>query len=326
MKKQKEKMMKKKDELMEDTKVGQLIGELKDGEIEEFDATTTDGFVKQFILRVQRVDVSGLASQLAFFFLLSLFPLLIFMMTLLPFLNLDQVQIFMFIREYAPESVASLIETTLGEVLSKRSGGLLSVGILATIWSASKGVNALTKALDRSYYTENERNAFMTRIMSVVFTIMLVGVVVVALVLPVFGQQIGTVLFSYFGLEEGFTTLWNNIRWSLSIVLIFSVFTAMYWIIPSKKLPFKTVLPGSIVATVGWVITSLGFSYYISHFGNYSNTYGSIGAIIVLMMWLYISAIILIVCGQLNAVVYDRLKVAGKINDRGSRPIPSNDK
>ena len=100
----------------------------------------------------------------------------------------------------------------------------------------------------------------------------------------------------------------------------------MYWIIPSKKLPFKTVLPGSIVATVGWVITSLGFSYYISHFGNYSNTYGSIGAIIVLMMWLYISAIILIVCGQLNAVVYDRLKVAGKINDRGGRPIPSNDK
>ena len=113
MKKQKEKMLKKKDELMEDTKVGQLIGELKDGEIEEFDATTTDGFVKQFILRVQRVDVSGLASQLAFFFLLSLFPLLIFMMTLLPFLNLDQVQIFMFIREYAPESVASLIETSL---------------------------------------------------------------------------------------------------------------------------------------------------------------------------------------------------------------------
>src|SRR5690554_2229371 len=96
---EKNKFVEKKDEVMEETKVGQFIDDLKDGTIEEFDATTKDGFIKQFIIRIQKVAVSGLASQLAFFFLLSLFPLLIFMMTLLPFLNLDQTQILLFIKE-----------------------------------------------------------------------------------------------------------------------------------------------------------------------------------------------------------------------------------
>ncbi|MBF4502189.1 YihY/virulence factor BrkB family protein [Savagea sp. SN6] len=302
----KNKFVEKKEELMEETKVGQFIDDLKDGSIEEFDATTKEGFVKQLIVRIQKVDVSGLASQLAFFFLLSLFPLLIFMMTLLPFLNLDQTQILLFIREYAPENVASLIETTLKEVLGNRSGGLLSIGALATVWSASKGMNALTKALNRSYYVEETRNFAVARMMSVVFTIMLIVAITGALALPIFGEQIGLVIFSYLGLENGFMQVWNQLRWLVPFLMIFITFTLMYWVVPSKRLPFMTILPGSIIATLGWIVTSLGFSFYISNYGNYSSTYGSIGAIIVLMMWLYFSAIILIICGQLNAVLYDR--------------------
>lgn len=304
----KNKFIEKKDEIMEETKVGQFIGDLKDGEIAHFDSTTKDGFVKQLVVRIQKVDVTGLSSQLAFFFLLSLFPLLIFLMTLLPFLNLDQMQIFDFIREYAPDNVASLIETTLKEVLNNRSGGLLSIGALATIWSASKGMNALTKALNRSYYVIEGRNFAIARVMSVAFTIMLIAVIVLALALPIFGQQIGVVVFSYLGWEDNFVQLWNKIRWLLPFALIFVTFTLIYWVVPSIKIPLRTVIPGAIIATVGWIATSVGFSFYISNYGNYSSTYGSIGAIIVLMMWLYISSIILIACGQLNAVVFDRDK------------------
>ncbi|MEK3936456.1 YihY/virulence factor BrkB family protein [Sporosarcina sp. FSL W7-1349] len=283
-----------------------FVEDIKDGDLEKFDVTTSQGFLKELIVRIKKVDVTGLASQLAFFFLLSLFPLLIFLMTLLPFLNLDQGEVFLFIREYAPESVAQLIEKTVGEVLDNRHGGLLSIGAIATIWSASKGMNALTKALNRSYFAAETRSFLVARGMSVVFTIALIAVLVVALVLPVFGQQIGTLAFSYFGLEEGFLKLWGSIRWIAPPILIFLVFAAVYWVVPNLKIRLKSVIPGAIFSTVGWIVTSLAFSFYVGNYGNYSNTYGSIGAIIVLMMWMYFSAIILMLGGQLNAVMTER--------------------
>lgn len=283
-----------------------FVEDIKDGDLEKFDVTTSQGFFKELIVRIKKVDVTGLASQLAFFFLLSLFPLLIFLMTLLPFLNLDQGEVFLFIREYAPESVAQLIEKTLGEVLANRHGGLLSIGALATIWSASKGMNALTKALNRSYFAAETRSFLVARAMSVVFTIALIVVLVIALVLPVFGQQIGTLAFSYFGLEEGFLKLWGSIRWIVPPILIFLIFAAIYWVVPNLKIRLKSVVPGAIFSTVGWIVTSLAFSFYVGNYGNYSNTYGSIGAIIVLMMWMYFSAIILMLGGQLNAVMTER--------------------
>ncbi len=283
-----------------------FMDDVKEGDLEKFDVTTVSGFLKELITRIRKVDVTGLGSQLAFFFLLSLFPLLIFLFTLLPYLNLDQSEIFLFIRDYAPASVASLIEDTVGEILSKRNTGLLSIGALATVWSASKGMNALTKALNRSYFTEETRNFFVARGMSVVFTIMLISVLIVALVLPVFGKQIGIFAFSYLGLEAGFLSIWNNLRWIIPPFLIFGVFTILYWLVPNLKLNIKSVLSGAAFATLGWILTSVGFSYYVSSFGNYSNTYGSIGAIIVLMMWLYFSAIILMLGGQINAVMSER--------------------
>lgn len=299
----------KKEGIMDNTSLTKFIKDVKDGDLEQFDVTTMHGFCKELLVRIKKVDVTGLASQLAFFFLLSLFPLLIFIMTLLPFLNLDEAQIFLFIRDYAPVSVAVLIEETLGEVLDNRNGGLLSIGVIATIWSASKGMNALTKALNRSYFTEETRSFVVARGMSVVFTIMLIAVFIVALVLPIFGQQIGVVAFSAFGMENDFLYLWNQLRWIIPPILIFLVFTVVYWVVPNLKVRLKSVFPGALFATVGWIVTSLGFSYYVSSFGNYSKTYGSIGTIIVLMIWLYFSAIILMLGGQLNAVMTERVAV-----------------
>lgn len=297
---------KKKSKFMEDTAIRKFVDEIKEGELNDFDVTTVNGFIKELLTRIKKVDVTGLAAQLAFFFLLALFPLLIFMFTLLPYLNLDHAEIFIFIRDYAPESVASLLEETINDVLSQPNGGLLSFGVVATIWSASKGMNALTKALNLSYFQEQSRSFIVERGMSVVFTVMLIAVVVVALVLPVFGQQIGMFAFSYLGLEEGFLKLWSSLRWFLPPILIFSVFSLIYWLVPNIRLQYKSVILGSIIVTIGWIVTSLGFSFYVGNYGNYSNTYGSIGAIIVLMLWLYLSGIILMIGGQINAVMRDR--------------------
>ncbi|WP_363322186.1 YihY/virulence factor BrkB family protein [Sporosarcina highlanderae] len=301
-----EKVNREKNGFIKNSYIMKFIGDLNNGDLEKFDVTTTAGFWKELLVRIKKVDITGLGSQLAFFFLLSLFPLLIFLITLLPFLNIDENQVFLFIRDYAPESVFKLIRDTLQEILANRNGGLLSIGALATIWSASKGMNALTKALNHSYFVEETRSFIVARSMSVIFTIALIGVLIIALLLPIFGEQVGYLAFSYFGMEEGFMKLWGNLRWSIPPVLIFLVFTVLYWAVPNLKIRLKSAIPGALFATVGWILTSLAFSFYVGSFGNYSKTYGSIGAIIVLMLWLYFSAIILMLGGQLNAVMTER--------------------
>ena len=290
-----------------------LLGKLKllhlkkkEKEDRPFDVTTSKGFFQELLARIKQVDVTALGAQLAFFFLLSLFPLLIFMVTLLPYLNLQQDQLLNILETYAPGEVYSLIAGNLNEALSNRNGGLLSLGILAAIWSGSNGMNALIKSLNRSYGLEETRPFLIARTISIIFTLLLILLLVVALVLPVFGEQIGTFIFSYLGYEQGFLSVWNSIRWTIPPIIIFIVFMLLYWVAPNRKLYLKSVIPGAIFATLGWILTSFAFSLYVSSFGNYSATYGSIGAIIVLMMWLYFSGIILMLGGQINAVMQER--------------------
>ena len=275
---------------------------------EQIDSTTIRGFLQDMMYRIRTVDMVGMAAQLAFFFLLSFFPLVIFLVTLLPYLNLKQEQIFEFLKGITPPDVYMLVEDILREVLSNYNGGLLSVGILGTIWSASRGVNALTRALNRAYDVES-KSGVKNRLWSLLFTIALVGAVLIALVFPVFGQQIGNLLFSYIGLEgTSVETFWTLILWSTPLLLIFSVLWIMYWAIPniSHGLKYIKVTPGAIIATLGWLILTYGFSYYIQNFGNFGMTYGSIGGVIILMLWLYFLGMVIIFGGLVNASIAKR--------------------
>jgi len=275
---------------------------------EQIDSTTIKGFVQDMMYRIRTVDMVGMAAQLAFFFLLSFFPLVIFLVTLLPYLNLKQEQIFEFLKGITPPDVYILVEDILREVLSNYNGGLLSIGILGTIWSASRGVNALTRTLNRAYDVES-KSGVKNRLWSLLFTIALVGAVIIALIFPVFGQQIGNLLFSYIGLEgTSVETFWTFILWSTPLLLIFSVLWIMYWVIPniSHRLKYIKVTPGAVIATLGWLILTYGFSFYIQNFGNFGMTYGSIGGVIILMLWLYFLGMVIIFGGLVNASIAKR--------------------
>ncbi|MGA3599911.1 YihY/virulence factor BrkB family protein [Lysinibacillus agricola] len=271
------------------------------------DVMTSKGFMQDLILRLQRVEVSALAAQLAYFFLLSFFPLLIVLVTLLPYLNFDTTQVYAFLVNVMPDEVYRLIEDTLNEILTIRNSSLLSIGVLGTIWSASKGVNALIRALNKAYDTKT-RGSIIDRGLSLVFTIAFVIVIAVALLLPVFGQQIGHFLFSIVGIEEQFEIVWERLRWSMPLLLIFIVLMGIYWVVPntSPRLKLIGVWPGALFSTLAWLAVTYVFSFYISNFANYSATYGSIGGVIILMLWLYFTGIILIFGGILNATMQKR--------------------
>lgn len=126
-------------------------------------------------------------------------------------------------------------------------------------------------------------------------------VILVAFILPIFGRAIGVYIFSFMGLSDDFINLWNTLRWVISSVIFFIVLIVLYRLAPSKKVYFKHIYVGAIFATVGWQLTSLAFSYYVSTLGNYSATYGSLGGVIILMIWFYLSGIIIIIGCEINA-------------------------
>lgn len=282
-----------------------------------YDVTSLSGFMKELWKRINEVDVTGLGAQLAFFFLLSIFPLLIFLITLLPYLNIAENQVYDFMANVVPGEIYLLIEETLNDILNQENRQLLSFGLIATIWSASLGMNALIKSLNRSYGVEENRPILIARGMSIITTVLMIFIMLIALVLPIFGRQIGLFIFSFFGLETGFLETWNTLRFSIPPLIIFVVAAVIYWAAPNVKLNFKSVLAGAAFTSIGWLAVSFGFSVYINNFANYSATYGGIGGVIMLMLWLYVSAILLMVGGQINAVMQARHDIL-ELNNRNA--------
>ncbi|WP_462408777.1 YihY/virulence factor BrkB family protein [Neobacillus sp. Marseille-QA0830] len=256
--------------------------------------------------RIAEDDLPGLSAQLAYYFLLSLFPLMIVVFTIIPYIPIPHEDLLGIVREFAPADAMDLIEKTIKEAMDHQSGGLLSFGIIGTIWSASNGINAIVKAFNRAYNVKESRSFVVARGMSILLTFGMIFVLVLAIIIPVFGREIGLILSAQLGYKSEFLRVWKTLSVAVSSLIIFLIFTGLYWIAPNVRLRCRSALPGAAVAVIGWIVSSYGLSYYIDHFSNYSITYGSIGTIIVLMIWFYISAFIIILGGEINAFYSER--------------------
>lgn len=211
-----------------------------------------------------------------------------------------------FIEDYAPDDISGLLTGIITDVMESSSGGLLSVGIILTLWSASNGMNALMNAFNVAYGVEDNRNIFVARTYSIIFTLILTLAVALTFTLIVFGGQIGNLMFGVIGLDSEFTTIWNLIRSILPFFLVFIVFLVMYTFAPNVKNKMKSTLVGTTFTTVAFLLASWGFSIYVSDFGNYNATYGSLAGVIILMFWLFITGVIIIVGAQINSIIYER--------------------
>jgi membrane protein len=258
---------------------------------------------KQLFKRIDHVDVFGLAAQLAYFFLLSLFPFLLFLLNLVGYLPINVDSVMEIIDYYAPDEIMGLIDSNLDQLVSQANGGLLSIGIIGTLWAASNAINAIMKAFNRAYDIDEDRSFLATRLIAIVLTIAMVLVIIVSLLLPVFGQIIGESIFAFIGLSDTFLELWGTLRWVLSSVIFFIVLLFLYKLAPNKHIYFREAIWGTIIGTIAWQIVSYGFSFYVSTFANYSVKYGSLGAIIILMIWFYLLGAIIILGGVINSVI-----------------------
>lgn len=261
-----------------------------------------DGVI-YFIVKIKGDDIFALSAQLAYYLMLSFFPLLIFLMTVIGFIRLDYADVLDGLRAILPDNVFNLVDLTVVEIIDTQYVGLLGASIAITVWSASSGFRAVIKGLNKAYNIKDKRSFIKRAFIAIIFTLALVLVIVLTLAMLVFGELIEKYILAIFPYEDFITRIWNLSRYIIVVSVMIMVFASMYRYAPARKIPWKEVYPGAIVTTFGWIIVSLGFSYYINNVANYSRLYGSIGAVFVLMTWLYITSIILIVGAEYNSVL-----------------------
>ncbi|WP_261303666.1 YihY/virulence factor BrkB family protein [Paenibacillus andongensis] len=259
-------------------------------------------YLKLLWTQFEKHDATGLAAQCAYYFLLSLFPFLLFILSLLGYLPFTSDDVIGLIKEYIPGAVAGWLEEMLSNLLDVKRGGALSFGLILALVSASAAMNAIVIAVNKAYGLPERKSFIHSRFLAVMLTLGMLIVIASALLLSVFGHWIGDWTLAHIPISTKHVALWNNLRWIVNFIIIFVVFIGIYYIAPNTCLTCKSVLPGAIFAAVGWQLTSFGFSFYVNNFTNYSATYGSVGGIIVLMTWFYISALIIIIGGEINAI------------------------
>jgi membrane protein len=241
----------------------------------------------------------------------------------LSFIDFDATKAINQITMVLPTMSSHTILDVFSDVQRSKSTSLLSIGLLGTLWSASSGISAIMKALNKAYDVEEERAFWKVRVLSIIFTIVLAIVIVLCFLMLIFGELIGRMVYKYVHLPGSFDEIWTFAQYVIPLLIMFIVFNAIYLYMPNLRLKLKEVLPGALFATVGWVVTSLLFSFYVNNFSNYSKTYGSIGGIIVLLTWLYLSSMIMVLGGEINATLhFDR---EGKLKEGCKRfaiPLP----
>lgn len=249
-------------------------------------------------------EMSTYASALAYQMLFSLFPFLLFLIALIGFLHLPdffswlRLQSELVLPPQALEQVNPVIDQ-----LQQSKGGLLSVGIVIALWTASAGVRLMMSAMNAAYDVPEGRPVWKRIPLSIIYTVGIAGMLLVAAALMVLGPQVMEWIAAQVGMQEVIVTVWTILRWPAIIILMMVAVALIYYVMPDVKQQFRFITPGSVLAVVVWILASLGFAYYVKTFADYNAMYGSIGAIIVLLLYFYISAAVLLLGAEMNAVI-----------------------
>jgi membrane protein len=253
-------------------------------------------------------DVLGRSAQLAYFFLLALFPLLLFLTTLLGFLTRVgsdiRASLFIYLGQVMPASATVLVRSTIEGVSAGAGGGKLSFGILAALWAASNGMGAITDALNSAYHVKETRYWWQRRLIAIGLTIALSVLIVSALTLLLFGGRIAETLASTYRLGSAFALTWKIVQWPIVLAFVLVSFSLIYFFAPNvRQQEWKWAAPGTVIGVFLWLLVSFGFRVYLHFFNSYSATYGSLGAVIVLMLWFYLTGVAILIGGEINSEI-----------------------
>jgi len=261
-------------------------------------------------------DVLGRAAQLTFYLLLALFPLLIFLSAVLGLVfagNRDLYHdLLNYLQSVMPPSAYGLVRATVDEITVDSGRGKLSFGLAATLWTASSGMEAMINGLNIAYDVTERRPWWRRRFVALNLTVLLAVMSGTALVLGVLGGRVGSLLAEQVGYADAYRRLWVTAQVAFPPLFMLVVFSLIYRFGPNVRAHgWQALVPGSFVAVVLWITATLAFRLYLSRFDSYSKTYGSLGAVIVLMLWLYLSGVAILIGGEVNSEIRKAAARAG---------------
>lgn len=249
-------------------------------------------------------DVLGHAAQLAFYFLFALFPMLIFLAALVGYLPIPHLldRMIDYLSQVLPTMAIVLVRQTLLEITRRPRGGLLSFGLIATIWAASSGLHALINSLNVAYSVKTLRAWWKDRLLAMALTFVFSALIIVALTLIFFGGYLGDFLMREYNLGRAFRTGWTLLQWPTMVLFVLFSLELLYFSAPNRPMRWRWWTPGASFALVAWLIISFAFKWYVSRVANYTLTYGSLGSVIALMFWLYLTSIVILIGGEINGL------------------------
>jgi membrane protein len=256
--------------------------------------------------QIMNDDVFGYAAQLSYYFLFSLFPLLLCLTVLLGFFaetgSTLRTNLLNYLAQVMPESANELVVKTLDEISNSASGSKFSIGLLAALWTASSGMGAIISSLNVAYNVVDSRPWWRTRLVSIALTIVFGVMIVISAALIFYGGTIAEKVALGLGFNVIFTTVWKLLQLPLVFLFVLFSFSLVYHFGPDlKRHRWQLLTPGAVVALILWLIVSHGFRYYLHYFNSYSKTYGSLGAVIILLLWFYLTGAAILIGGEINS-------------------------
>lgn len=263
-------------------------------------------FLVMFIKKIGDDDIFALGAQLAYYMILSFIPFLMFLMTLVGFSHLNSDAVLNLLSNVMPTEAFNLIQSTVIEIVDREQTGLLWISIALAIWVSSSGFKAVIKGLNKAYGVKETRSYIKLKLISMIYTILLALIVIATLFLFVFGDVIGDFFMKVLEHPEFIYYIWNMLRYVVVILIMILFFMFLYNATPCVRLGWLEVIPGAVITTLGWISISYIFAYYVNNFSNYSRLYGSLGAVFMFMTWMFITSMILILGGEINAVLAEK--------------------
>lgn len=262
--------------------------------------------IKNFIevfKNFNKKDLTSFAGLATYNLILSFFPFLIMLIAILNYTPINNDEVLIQILSFIPKTSYDLVLAIINEIKLKDSQTLVSLGLLSSIWVSSNGTKALIKGVSKSYDETKKINFIKIRIISVVMTFCFALSIVLLILFIVFGKHIAYFIFNFIKVPKIFITPWYFVKYFMPLVFIIFILTIFYKFCDIKKRPMKKFYKGALFSSVIWIFMSILFSFYVNNFSNYNKMYGSIGGIIALLLWLYLSSIIVLLGAEYNNVV-----------------------
>lgn len=259
--------------------------------------------IRYFIRKISASRVGAYSAQTAFFMFFSLIPLIMLMLSLIRLFGTSAENFVELAGDFAPEAIDSFLDIYVGEIVSDGRLSLTIVSAVVLLWSASKGVFAIIGGLNSVYEIKESRNYFVMRFVAMFYTFAFILIMVVALLFMVFGNGLNDILYSLFPNLKGLVYIVSSLRFILGFLILVLFFSIIYKTLPNGKMKFVDQIPGAVITSAGWVSFSILFSFFVDNFSNYANVYGSLSAIIILMLWLYICMYIMFIGAEINCIL-----------------------